>query len=157
MVIHQSLGDLFLETFASLVEVNPAYLVPSSQVGGWAGEVGSHSWAAMDHLSWGGSGAPSPGRPDRSSSDHLACLQDLEACIGCMQTRASVKLVKTCQAAAEGECQQCYCRPMWCLTCMGKWFASRQDPQRPDTWLASRVPCPTCRARFCILDVCAVR
>uniref|UniRef100_A0A8D1PNA6 Transmembrane protein 129, E3 ubiquitin ligase n=1 Tax=Sus scrofa TaxID=9823 RepID=A0A8D1PNA6_PIG len=113
VVIRQSLGDLFLETFASLVEANPAYSVPSSQ--------------------------------------------DLEACIGCMQTRASVKLVKTCQEAAEGACQQCSCRPMWCLTCMGKWFASRQDPQRPDTWLASRVPCPTCRARFCILDVCAVR
>ncbi|XP_047422923.1 E3 ubiquitin-protein ligase TM129 [Sciurus carolinensis] len=113
VVIHQSLGDLFLETFASLVEVNPAYSVPSSQ--------------------------------------------ELEACIGCMQTRASVKLVKTCQEPAVGECQQCYCRPMWCLTCMGKWFASRQDPQRPDTWLASRVPCPTCRARFCILDVCTVR
>uniref|UniRef100_A0AAF6YVZ7 Transmembrane protein 129, E3 ubiquitin ligase n=1 Tax=Bos taurus TaxID=9913 RepID=A0AAF6YVZ7_BOVIN len=113
VVIHQSLGDLFLETFASLVEVNPAYSVPSSQ--------------------------------------------DLEACIGCMQTQASVKLVKTCQEVAVGECQQCYCRPMWCLTCMGKWFASRQDPQRPDTWLASRVPCPTCRARFCVLDVCAVR
>ncbi|XP_055977511.1 E3 ubiquitin-protein ligase TM129 isoform X2 [Sorex fumeus] len=103
VVIHQSLGDLFLETFASLVEVNPAYAVPSSQA------------------------------------------------------RAAVKLVKTCAEATEGECQQCYCRPMWCLTCMGKWFASRQDPQRPDTWLASRVPCPTCRARFCILDVCAVR
>uniref|UniRef100_A0AC11EBM2 Transmembrane protein 129, E3 ubiquitin ligase n=1 Tax=Ovis aries TaxID=9940 RepID=A0AC11EBM2_SHEEP len=113
VVIHQSLGDLFLETFASLVEVNPAYSVPSSQ--------------------------------------------DLEACIGCMQARASVKLVKRCQAAAAGACQQCRCRPMWCLACMGKWFASRQDPQRPDTWLASRVPCPTCRARFCILDVCAVR
>lgn len=113
VVIRQSLSDLFLDTFASLVDANPAYSVPSSQ--------------------------------------------DLEACIGCMQTRASVKLVKTCQEAAEGECQQCYCRPMWCLICMGKWFASRQDPQRPDTWLASRVPCPTCRARFCILDVCAVR
>ncbi|KAI5945855.1 E3 ubiquitin-protein ligase TM129 isoform X2 [Manis javanica] len=113
VVILQSLGDLFLETFASLVEANPAYSVPSSQ--------------------------------------------ELEVCIGCMQTPASVKLVKTCQEAAEGECQQCYCRPMWCLTCMGKWFASRQDPQHPDTWLASRVPCPTCRALFCILDVCAVR
>ncbi|XP_075800077.1 E3 ubiquitin-protein ligase TM129 isoform X2 [Microtus pennsylvanicus] len=113
VVIRQSLGDLFLETFASLVEVNPAYSVPSNQ--------------------------------------------ELEACIGCMQTRASVKLVKTCQEPAVGECQQCYCRPMWCLTCMGKWFASRQDPQRPDTWLASRVPCPTCRARFCILDVCCIR
>lgn len=33
VVIRQSLGDLFLETFASLVEVNPAYAVPSSQVG----------------------------------------------------------------------------------------------------------------------------
>lgn len=41
VVIHQSLGDLFLETFASLVEVNPAYSVPSSQVGGWAGVAGS--------------------------------------------------------------------------------------------------------------------
>ncbi|ELK06590.1 E3 ubiquitin-protein ligase TM129 [Pteropus alecto] len=113
VVIRQSLGDLFLETFASMVEENPVYSVPSSQ--------------------------------------------ELEACIGCMQTRASVKLVKTCQEVAESECQRCYCRPMWCLTCMGKWFASRQDQQRPDTWLASRVPCPTCRARFCILDVCAVR
>ncbi|XP_058157643.1 E3 ubiquitin-protein ligase TM129 [Dasypus novemcinctus] len=113
VVIRQSLGDLFLETFASLVEVNPAYAVPSSQ--------------------------------------------ELEACIGCMQSRASVKLVKTCQEAGVGECQQCYCRPMWCLPCLGKWFASRQDQQHPETWLASRVPCPTCRARFCILDVCAVR
>ncbi|KAM9237356.1 E3 ubiquitin-protein ligase TM129 isoform 2-T3 [Dugong dugon] len=113
VVIHQSLGDLFLETFASVVEVNPAYSVPSSQ--------------------------------------------ELEVCIGCMQARAAVKLVKTCQEADAGQCQQCYCRPMWCLTCMGKWFASRQDPQHPETWLASRVPCPTCRARFCILDVCTIR
>lgn len=99
---------------------------------------------------WAGAGkaVPAPTGPG---------LQELEACIGCMQTRAGVKLVKSCQDAAAGECQQCYCRPMWCLTCMGKWFASRQDPQRPDTWLASRVPCPTCRARFCILDVCCIR
>ncbi|MFT7797451.1 E3 ubiquitin-protein ligase TM129 [Arapaima gigas] len=82
--------------------------------------------------------------------------QELEPCIGCMQASANVKLVKRCQAEAEGECQQCYCRPMWCLTCMGKWFASRQDQQRPETWLASTVPCPTCRAKFCILDVCVV-
>lgn len=34
VVIRQSLGDLFLETFASLVEANPVYSVPSSQVGG---------------------------------------------------------------------------------------------------------------------------
>ena len=64
VVIHQSLGDLFLETFASLVEVNPAYSVPSSQVGGWAGEVGSHSRAAVDRLSWGRAGPrPQAARP----------------------------------------------------------------------------------------------
>lgn len=40
VVIRQSLGDLFLETFASLVEVNPVYSVPSSQVWGWAGTGG---------------------------------------------------------------------------------------------------------------------
>lgn len=37
VVIRQSLGDLFLDTFASLVDANPAYSVPSSQVGDWAG------------------------------------------------------------------------------------------------------------------------
>ena len=74
-----------------------------------------------------------------------------------MQTIANIKLIKNCQEPNEGECQQCYCRPMWCLTCMGKWFASRQDQQHPETWLSSQVPCPTCRAKFCILDVCIIR
>lgn len=113
VVIHQSLSDLFLETFTSLVEINQTYSVPSTQ--------------------------------------------ELEPCIGCMQTIANIKLIKNCQEPNEGECQQCYCRPMWCLTCMGKWFASRQDQQRPETWLSSQVPCPTCRAKFCILDVCIIR
>ncbi|RMC14429.1 hypothetical protein DUI87_09525 [Hirundo rustica rustica] len=113
VVIHQSLSDLFLETFTSLVEINQTYHVPSTQ--------------------------------------------ELEPCIGCMQTIANIKLIKNCQEPNEGECQQCYCRPMWCLTCMGKWFASRQDQQHPETWLSSQVPCPTCRAKFCILDVCLIR
>ncbi|XP_075355707.1 E3 ubiquitin-protein ligase TM129 [Mycteria americana] len=113
VVIHQSLSDLFLETFTSLVEINQTYPVPSTQ--------------------------------------------ELEPCIGCMQTIANIKLIKNCQEPNEGECQQCYCRPMWCLTCMGKWFASRQDQQHPETWLSSQVPCPTCRAKFCILDVCIIR
>lgn len=82
--------------------------------------------------------------------------QELELCIGCMQASAGVKLLRLCQADGDGECQECFCRPMWCLTCMGKWFASRQDQQQPETWLSSRVPCPTCRAKFCILDVCSV-
>uniref|UniRef100_A0A8D0HJR7 Transmembrane protein 129, E3 ubiquitin ligase n=1 Tax=Sphenodon punctatus TaxID=8508 RepID=A0A8D0HJR7_SPHPU len=113
IVIHQSLSDLFLGTFTSLVESNPPYSVPSHQ--------------------------------------------ELEPCIGCMQTRANIKLVKNCREPNEGECQQCYCRPMWCLVCMGKWFASRQNQQHPETWLSSQVPCPTCRARFCILDVCLIQ
>ncbi|MBN3276634.1 TM129 ligase, partial [Polyodon spathula] len=112
VVIHQSLSDLFLETFKSHVEMNERYSLPRGQ--------------------------------------------ELEMCIGCMQVMANLKLVKVCQDANEGECQQCYCRPMWCLTCMGKWFASRQDQQHPETWLSSRVPCPTCRAKFCILDICVI-
>lgn len=40
VVIRQSLSDLFLDTFASLVDANPAYSVPSSQVGGWVGAGG---------------------------------------------------------------------------------------------------------------------
>ncbi|XP_056407549.1 E3 ubiquitin-protein ligase TM129 [Hyla sarda] len=113
VVIHQTLSDMFLDTFRALVEANNVYELPSNQ--------------------------------------------ELEPCIGCMQTNANVKLVKYCQEPDEGECQQCYCRPMWCLTCMGKWFASRQDQQHPETWLSSQVPCPTCRARFCIVDVCVIR
>ncbi|XP_063313736.1 E3 ubiquitin-protein ligase TM129 [Pelobates fuscus] len=110
VVIHQTLSDLFLETFRSEIEKNGFYHLPSEQ--------------------------------------------ELEPCIGCMQTNANIKLMKRCNAFNEGECQQCYCRPMWCLTCMGKWFASRQDQIHPETWLSSCAPCPTCRAKFCIVDVC---
>ncbi|XP_037534487.1 E3 ubiquitin-protein ligase TM129 [Nematolebias whitei] len=86
--------------------------------------------------------------------------QEVELCIGCMQVPADAKLVRLCQAAGmgnESECQLCSCRPMWCLMCLGRWFASRQDQQRPETWLSTRVTCPTCRAKFCILDICAIR
>lgn len=115
VVIHQTMSDLFLETFKAQVELNQQYNPPSGQ--------------------------------------------EMEPCIGCMQVPASTKLVKLCQAEGadhESECQQCFCRPMWCLSCLGRWFASRQDQQRPETWLSSRVPCPTCRAKFCILDICVV-
>ncbi|KAH3790038.1 E3 ubiquitin-protein ligase TM129-like [Dreissena polymorpha] len=88
---------------------------------------------------------------------------EVDTCIGCMQKQADIKLHKTCMPAVdeaalgEGDrCVQCYCRPMWCLECMGKWFASRQDQARPDTWLASKCQCPTCRAVFCMLDVCKI-
>ncbi|XP_029021792.1 E3 ubiquitin-protein ligase TM129 [Betta splendens] len=116
VVIHQTISELFLETFRSQVELNQPYTLSSEQ--------------------------------------------ELEACIGCMQVPASTKLVRLCQpegADNELDCQQCFCRPMWCLSCLGRWFASRQDQQRPETWLSSRVPCPTCRAKFCVLDICMVR
>lgn len=77
-----------------------------------------------------------------------------DTCIGCMQKDSDIKLQKHCHD--EEHCVQCFCRPMWCLECMGKWFASQQDQQRPETWLSSWCPCPTCRAVFCILDVCKI-
>ncbi|KAK2849549.1 hypothetical protein Q5P01_009383 [Channa striata] len=116
VVIHQTISELFLETFRAQVELNPPHTLPSGQ--------------------------------------------ELEPCIGCMQVPAGTKLIRLCHtegAETESDCQQCFCRPMWCLSCLGRWFASRQDQQRPETWLSSRVPCPTCRAKFCILDICVVR
>ncbi|XP_037636817.1 E3 ubiquitin-protein ligase TM129 [Sebastes umbrosus] len=115
VVIHQTISELFLDTFRAQVDLNQAYTLPSGQ--------------------------------------------EVEPCIGCMQVQANTKLVRLCHAEGadnEPECQQCFCRPMWCLSCLGRWFASRQDQQRPETWLSSRVPCPTCRAKFCILDICVV-
>lgn len=88
---------------------------------------------------------------------------ELEPCIGCMAQPSNVKLQRVCPSSA-GEpagpeapgdrCVTCYCRPMWCIDCMAKWFASRQDQGSPETWLGSRCPCPTCRSKFCVLDVC---
>lgn len=70
-----------------------------------------------------------------------------------MSKQADIKLLKRCATLSEGDCEQCYCRPMWCLECMGKWFASRQNQHETEGWLSSKAPCPTCRAKFCILDV----
>jgi len=95
--------------------------------------------------------------------------QELEPCIGCMVQQANVKLQRVCLSTNEEEaqaqppepnqqepCVNCYCRPMWCVDCMAKWFASRQDQSRPETWLSSKCPCPTCRSRFCILDIAPI-
>ena len=104
---------------------------------------------------------------------------------------SDVKLLRRCDTTnsdnPEDSCVTCYCRPMWCINCMGKWyvyfssnssmklnmiralrtwiyfthyvnyrFASRQDQKKPDTWLGSKCPCPTCRSKFCLLDVCLI-
>ena len=81
--------------------------------------------------------------------------EEVESCIGCMAVPAEIKLIRRCDNSTntENQCVTCYCRPMWCLSCMGKWFAMRQNQDRPQTWLSSRAPCPTCRSKFCILDV----
>lgn len=95
--------------------------------------------------------------------------EELEPCLGCSQTLAEVKLAKQCvdsrfQQEAEQQdgfnpmsntpCQICACRPMWCARCIGRIFASKQDQTTPELWMAGRAPCPTCRALFCVLDVC---
>ncbi|THD21282.1 Transmembrane protein [Fasciola hepatica] len=93
---------------------------------------------------------------------------DLEQCIGCMAQTADVTLIRRCassdrtegdrstsQGRDEAFCGICRCRPMWCLDCIARWFASRQTEAHcpPNVWLSGRVPCPTCRAMFCARDV----
>lgn len=73
-----------------------------------------------------------------------------------MKKQANVKLVKNCTEIESGECRVCSCRPMWCLECMGKWFAYRQDQSEPQTWLSSKASCPTCRSVFCMLDIAPI-
>ena len=60
VVIRQSLGDLFLETFASLVEVNPTYSVPSSQV-----RAGRGRWTPTGQAPSGPGGRGVGGGPTR--------------------------------------------------------------------------------------------
>jgi len=89
-------------------------------------------------------------------NETVSVTEELEPCIGCMVNTANVKLVRSCQSVVEGgdeACVNCYCRPMWCIDCMAKWFASRQDQSNPENWLGQRCPCPTCRSKFCVLDV----
>lgn len=87
-------------------------------------------------------------------------VDEVGQCIGCMQATSNVKLFKQCTTDVAGhseDCATCYCRPMWCIDCMAKWFASRQDENAPETWLSSKCTCPLCRAKFCILDVCLIQ
>lgn len=86
-------------------------------------------------------------------------LDEPPTCIGCMQMVANVKLQHLCGTANSGTggaCVACYCRPMWCVSCLSKWFAARQDQNHPESWLSSKAPCPTCRSTFCLLDVCLI-
>lgn len=78
-----------------------------------------------------------------------------------MQAEPNIKLQKKCDDVPvadheHGRCTNCYCRPMWCVDCMAKWFASRQNQHEKDVWLQQKATCPMCRATFCMLDVCYI-
>lgn len=85
-----------------------------------------------------------------------------DQCFACMISRPNVKIAKQCidfdennqPLEADRCCQICYCRPMWCVDCLARWFASRQPEEERDTWLQQKCSCPMCRSKFCILDVC---
>ncbi|GMT35445.1 hypothetical protein PFISCL1PPCAC_26742 [Pristionchus fissidentatus] len=85
-------------------------------------------------------------------------LGELEPCFGCSSEIPNVKIEKRCTSIIEGarECRQCFCRPMWCVGCLGRIFAAKQEQERPDIWLDGQATCPTCRAEFCMLDVAFV-
>ncbi|XP_055533932.1 E3 ubiquitin-protein ligase TM129 [Wyeomyia smithii] len=92
-------------------------------------------------------------------------MENSDNCFACMQARPNIKICKNCldvdevgQTLSEAQrCQSCNCRPMWCIECVAKWFASRQDQSERESWLQQKCTCPMCRARFCVLDVCYVQ
>ena len=79
---------------------------------------------------------------------------NVETCFACMTNTPDVKINKSCTVARETNCMNCFCQPMWCCICLGRWFASRQNQSERETWLRNQASCPMCRATFCILDVC---
>uniref|UniRef100_A0A1B6JS75 Uncharacterized protein n=1 Tax=Homalodisca liturata TaxID=320908 RepID=A0A1B6JS75_9HEMI len=80
-------------------------------------------------------------------------VEEIEPCVGCYTNPANVKIVKNCLDDVNDPCGNCNCKPMWCVSCMGRWFYSRQDEGHPESWLSSKCTCPLCRSVFCILDV----
>jgi hypothetical protein len=80
-----------------------------------------------------------------------------DVCAGCMASAPEVRLVARC---GRGSCESCFCRPLWCLKCLGRWFLAKQMERGTSTsagWLTDgQAPCPTCRRTFCALDVVKV-
>lgn len=133
--------DRFVEVFKQQIESNPRY--KTSEVNSFGGKMfNGHSTALF--------------------SVHF---QVTDSCFACMQAEPNIKLQKQCTDVndnaqplnnAESRCGNCYCRPMWCVDCMAKWFASRQNQYEKEVWLQQKCTCPMCRATFCILDVCYI-
>lgn len=84
-----------------------------------------------------------------------------EKCFACMVAEPNIKIHKQCTdtdrngqlLAADNCCSNCYCRPMWCVECLARWFAARQSDHEREVWLEQKCTCPMCRAKFCLLDV----
>uniref|UniRef100_A0A1B0BHP3 RING-type domain-containing protein n=1 Tax=Glossina palpalis gambiensis TaxID=67801 RepID=A0A1B0BHP3_9MUSC len=84
-----------------------------------------------------------------------------EKCLGCMNEEPNIKIHKQCEdidrdgqpLLSENCCSNCYCRPMWCVECLARWFAARQNEHDREVWLEQKCTCPMCRAKFCLLDV----
>lgn len=90
------------------------------------------------------------------ASDHIT-----DKCFACMIVEPNIKIHKQCldiDAAGraipeQDQCKDCYCRPMWCVECLARWFAARQNDFDRDVWLEKKCTCPMCRSTFCLLDV----
>lgn len=80
--------------------------------------------------------------------------EELDICFGCMAVAPNVKLIKSCDSP---ECSSCQCRPTWCHSCLGRIFATEQDQENHNNWLSGKAKCPTCRNKFCVLDVRPLR
>ncbi|XP_022661823.1 E3 ubiquitin-protein ligase TM129-like isoform X2 [Varroa jacobsoni] len=122
--IHRNLGDRFIDAFKTVISQNPP----------------------------------------------LEVNEEPEFCIGCMQDVADVTLRRSCEGILNPEqqgesgvfapgsstrsaCVGCLCRPLWCSSCLARWFVARQNQDQPHTWLMGKCPCPNCRSTFCLLDV----
>lgn len=93
-----------------------------------------------------------------------------DLCFACMLVEPNIKIQKQClDVDANGDvipnatrCENCYCRPMWCVDCMtiielfflhqfniiclkligmAKWFASRQNQHEKEVWLQQKCTC----------------
>lgn len=84
-----------------------------------------------------------------------------DKCFACMIAEPNIKIHKQCLDETpdghlipeQNRCTNCYCRPMWCVDCLARWFAARQNEFDRDVWLEKKCTCPMCRAPFCLLDV----
>uniref|UniRef100_A0A0N4ZHF3 RING-type domain-containing protein n=1 Tax=Parastrongyloides trichosuri TaxID=131310 RepID=A0A0N4ZHF3_PARTI len=85
--------------------------------------------------------------------------EEIENCLGCLQNKSNVIIRKRCgDVGEEGgvlPCEECNCRSLWCVRCLALIYESKCGKNISDGMLPifCKASCPTCRARFCILDV----